>query len=251
MAVCLIAITGMAFLPVMAQASKFKTGDRVDVDLNRSIERLERKWAPAKVMDVMMYNGEVSGIYVKTDDGRELTVTEKDLRPSTGVSTPSNTGPAKTPVGQPVPKSADGPWKPIVDAKDTVLADRRLLDCPITQPKTSRGAKPPVELLKKIIRCSTERPAAMEGSDGAVTMDITKFAVGAPRRWVVNSDRGNGDANTMLYMIEVGYTMTKFYRSGNQIRENIWMYECHVNLNSQWECGTNKVVKEGKVRNIP
>lgn len=233
---------------VLAQQAKFKAGDRVEVDVNRSDERLERKWRKAKVIEVMMWNGEVSGIYVKTDDGIPMTVREKDLRLLTG-ETPTA---ANTPTenNQKPNNANDGEWKPIVDANNTVLADRELIDCDFKQPTTSPKARPPVELLKKLIRCSNERPAS-KGSDGAVTMDITKFVVGIPRRWVAGSDFGDGNANTIVYPIEVSYKLTKFYRSGNTMSENIWIYGCWVNNVRKWECGTNRRVKVGETKNIP
>ena len=246
--IALIAVLVGAASAVLAQASKFKAGDRVEVDLNRSDERLERKWAKGRVVEVMMWNGAVSGIYVKTDDGAAVTVREKDLRPLAG-ETPTAANTASGNNRKPTAANGGG-WKPIVDDSNTVLADRELINCDFEQPTTSPKARPPVELLKKLIRCANERPAS-KGSDGAVTMDITKFVVGTPRRWVAGSDFGSGNASTMVYPIEVSYKLTKFYRSGNTINENVWIYGCWVNNFRKWECGTNQRVKIGETRNVP
>jgi hypothetical protein len=248
-AVMFAAFLCVASSAVVAQQPRFKAGDRVEVDENRSSERLAPKWLKARVIEVMMWNGQVSGIHVKTDSGIDMTVREKDLRPVSN-ETPARVGnvPAITKdqaVG--VTKPA---WKPIVDENNTVLADRELINCNFQQPTTSPQARPPVELLKKLIRCSIERPAP-KGQDGAVTMDITKFVVGAPRRWRPGSDFGSGNASTIVYPIEVSYKLTKFYRSGNTVNENIWIYGCWVNSFRKWDCGTNERVKVGETKNIP
>lgn len=249
-----IAFVGAVFLAasvVFAQGAKFKAGDRVEVDLNRSSERLEPKWARARVIEVMMWNGQVSGIYVKTDDGTAMTVREKDLRPLAGEApTAAGLPAANNRRANNTNNTNDGAWKPIVDESNTVLADRPLIDCSFEQAATSPKARPPVELLKKLIRCANERPST-KGADGAVTMDITKFVVGRPRRWVPGSDFGNGNASTTVYPIEVGYTITKFYRSGNTKTDYVWIYGCWVNNHRKWECGTNQRVKIGETRNIP
>lgn len=247
---CAIAFTIVLFSTVsvvFAQQAKFKAGDRVEVDVRGSLQD-EPKWVKAKVIEVMMWQGKVSGVYVKTDDGVAMTVKETDLRLLTGETPTDIDTPTKN--NQKPIKPNDGEWKPIVDENNTVLADRELIDCDFENPTTSPTARPPVELLKKLIRCANERPAS-KGSDGAVTMDITKFVVGTPRRWVAGSDFGNGNANTIVYPIEVSYTLTKFYRSGNTRTDYIWIYGCWVNNNRKWECGTNQKVKVGKTVNIP
>lgn len=69
-----------------------------------------------------------------------------------------------------------------VDANNTVLADREILDCPPEQKPARKGSRPDPALLGKLIRCIWEKPAR-EGVDGAVTMDLTPPQIGEARRW--------------------------------------------------------------------
>jgi len=63
----------------VAQAPNFKAGDRVEADMSNSSQT--RDWRKATIVEVMMWQGRISGIYVKTDDGRQVTLGEKDVRP--------------------------------------------------------------------------------------------------------------------------------------------------------------------------
>ena len=238
----------------LAQEPQFQAGDRVEVDIRGSLQAAP-DWVEAQIVEVMRWNGAISGIHVRLDDGRQMTVAARDLRRAAGARPPAQPGGQQGTVSASRPQVDPGrpatAWRPIVDANNTVLADRPLIDCNFQQPRTTPNARPPVELLKRLIRCMNERPALMPGSDGAVTMDITRFVVGAPRRWVAGSGFGDGNANTTVWSIEVGYTKTIFYRSGNTIQDIVWIYGCWVNNVRQWECGTNRRVREGPVRNVP
>ena len=60
--------------------SQFKVGDRVEADINMSSSPEYQTWRKATVVEVMMWQGAVSGIRVKTDDGREVTLGARHLR---------------------------------------------------------------------------------------------------------------------------------------------------------------------------
>jgi hypothetical protein len=62
----------------VAQEVNFKKGDRVEADMSNSSQT--RDWQKATIVEVMMWQGSIAGIYVKTDDGRLRTLGEKDVR---------------------------------------------------------------------------------------------------------------------------------------------------------------------------
>jgi len=62
----------------VAQEVNFKKGERVEADMSNYSHT--RDWQKATIVEVMMWQGNISGIYVKTDDGRLLTLGEKNVR---------------------------------------------------------------------------------------------------------------------------------------------------------------------------
>jgi ribosomal protein L21E len=81
-----IVIAGLLFSllavgPAIAQEGNYKAGDRVEVDVNMSSSPENIRWQKATIVEVMMWQWRISGIYVKTDEGRTLTVGVKHLRP--------------------------------------------------------------------------------------------------------------------------------------------------------------------------
>src|SRR5207253_8144819 len=104
--------------------------------------------------------------------------------------------------------------KLITDAKGTVLAVRELLDCEHLNHSGKNGSPPSAELAKKMIRCIYEKPSE-PGMDGACTKDITDFTLGAPHKWRVYEDMGQGNANTLVYPIQVKWNQKTFYRTRN------------------------------------
>ncbi len=78
-AVVMVTFTLSSF--TMAQNGSYKNGDRVEVDVNMSSQPENISWEKATIVEVMTWQGRISGVYVKTDGGRELTVGVKHLRP--------------------------------------------------------------------------------------------------------------------------------------------------------------------------
>lgn len=136
------------------------------------------------------------------------------------------------------------------DENGTVLADRELLECPVPQKPAAKGARPQPDLLKKVIRCLWEAPAK-KGLDGAVTVDIDSFQLGAARKWRPLDDYGNGNPNTTVYPVEVTYTLKTFYRREIEILQNIRVFDCYVNSFSKWECGVGRRIKDGEIKRVP
>lgn len=66
---------------ISAQTTNYKAGDRVEADINMSSSPENADWRQATIVEVMMWQGRISGIYVKTDDGQHFTLGSKHLRP--------------------------------------------------------------------------------------------------------------------------------------------------------------------------
>lgn len=137
------------------------------------------------------------------------------------------------------------------DANGTVLADRVLMDCTSFTHAGKNGAPPPVELAKKLVRCLYEKPS-LPGEDGARTMDITRFTIGAPHRWRVYVDIGQGTASTLVYPIQVTWNQKTFYRTRNVLQTgNEGTFTCFVDSTHLWQCGhASGPSKEGRVQEI-
>ena len=139
-----------------------------------------------------------------------------------------------------------------VDENSTVLANREVLDCGHRdQPSARNGSPLPAEEAKKLIRCALGEHPSPAGGQGATAVDISQFAIGAPRRWNLRTDTGaGGTANTIVYPVRVKYTTKSFYREQNKVtsdREQLFM--CHVDV-GRWICGPGEVLKEGDKNQI-
>ena len=138
-----------------------------------------------------------------------------------------------------------------VDENGTVLADRALLDCDNLKHDGRNGQPLPVDLAKKLIRCLYEKPSAV-GQDGATTMDITEFRVGAPRKWILYQDRGQGSFNTIVYPVHVRWNTKTFTRARNDVVTNREAtFTCFADNDNLWQCGiTSDPQKEGTKQEI-
>lgn len=138
-----------------------------------------------------------------------------------------------------------------VDENDTVLADREVLDCENLKHAGRNGSPPPVELLKKLIRCLYEKPSPA-GQDGATTMDMAEFTIGAPHRWRLYEDMGQGTANTLVYPVHVKWNMKTFYRTRNvEVTDKEGTFTCFADADNLWQCGSAAGPhKDGKTQEI-
>jgi hypothetical protein len=137
------------------------------------------------------------------------------------------------------------------DESGTVLADRELSDCEHLNHGGRNGSPPPVELLKKLIRCLYEKPSPV-GQDGATTMDINEFTIGAPHRWRLYEDMGQGTANTLVYPVHVKWNMKTFYRTRDvQVTGKEGTFTCFADATNLWQCGSAAGPrKDGTTREI-
>lgn len=141
--------------------------------------------------------------------------------------------------------------KLLLDENNSVLANRELLDCENLKHSGRNGSPPPVELAKKLIRCLYEHPSPV-GQDGATTMDITSFTIGAPHRWRTYIDIGQGTLNTLVYPVHVRWNMKTFYRWRNvQVTDKEATFTCFADATNLWVCGlASGPSKEGKTQEI-
>ncbi|HRH45507.1 MAG TPA: hypothetical protein PKY82_27965 [Pyrinomonadaceae bacterium] len=141
--------------------------------------------------------------------------------------------------------------KLLVDENNTVLADRELLDCDNLKHTGRNGSPPPVDLVKKLIRCLYEQPSP-NGQDGATRMDILDLTIGAPHRWNRNEDMGQGNASTLVYPVHVKWNQKTFYRSRNvETTGAEMMFTCFADTTNLWQCGgATGPHKDGKTQEI-
>jgi hypothetical protein len=144
---------------------------------------------------------------------------------------------------RPISGGAQQPAPQILSAKlrtdqnGTVLANRPLTDCVNFPHDGTNGRPPSAALAAKLIRCLYEKPSPV-GMDGATTMDISSLTIGAPHRWVVYEDMGQGTPATLVYPAHVKWTTQTFYRMKNVLttgREG--SFTCFADATNLWQCG--------------
>ena len=221
---------------------QFKVGDRVEVDIAMMADPKNSNYSKATINEIDLPN---RSIVVTVDPlpgnlPKQFRILIRDygkhwIRPIRGADN--------------IPKVLTEKLR--TDENGTVLANRGLIDCENFAHSGKNGGAPPTELLKKLIRCLLEKPS-QPGMDGAMTMDITGFAVGAPRRWEIYRDIGQGNANTLVYPIRVVWNQKTFYRTRNEQRTGVeGMYSCFVDKLNLWQCGhADGPNKDGKIQQI-
>lgn len=244
-ALLIVALLGIMLMTASASAQnpQYKEGDRVEINMVRGPDKTRAVWKKGTIIGV--YPSPTVRAYVVQLDplpGRvpqEMTIPMSnelsgDIRPFGGGAAPQ----IQT-------------EKLRVDDNGTVLADRELLDCENLKHNGRNGSPPPVELAKKLIRCLYERPS-QPGMDGATTMDITDITIGAPHRWRVYVDIGQGDASTLVYPVQVKWNMKTFYRSRNELTTGKeGPFTCFADATNIWQCGGSAGSKRaGKTQEI-
>ena len=229
--------------------AKFKPGDRVECDASGINDWLKGTVLPFKENDNPSLEKDKSGKYfyihrvrldkyASTKPEGGLCFTDR-IRLLTGAD-------AATPT---VDNSVGAVT---TDENNTLSADRPIMECPVAQTKIRNGARPNAELLKKIIRCDKGELPAQKGLDGAVTVDVTKLEIGAPRPWSPNADSGDGKRGTTVYPVKVTYTVRTFYRTRTVVEEN-WVRIINFSVNSvgEWQSGSEEPVKSPVLKDIP
>lgn len=220
---------------------KFKVGDRVEADKaaidywqkGTIMPFLKNDWKDGTIYRVRLDDNARSGMYL---DGLEIPPARIRL---------INVAPYQN------EKTSVTVGRATVDADNTLSADRPILGCPITQSRVSNGAKPNLELFKKIIRCNKREKPAYKGYDGAVTVDVTSIEAGTPRKWQYLRDIGGGPG-VIIYPVKTTFTYKTFYRSSTEVSENwIRIINFFVNEFGEWTTGSEESIRMGDIKNIP
>ncbi len=223
-------------------ANKYKTGDRVECD-RTGMEQWEKgtvvplrktDFQDGRIYRVLLDSYAKAGMYL---DGHDCTVESMRLLAGAASFKYETTA---IPVG-----------KSTVDEDNTVSADRPIMACPVEQPKVKNGARPNIELFKKIIRCRKGEKSAARGLDGAVAIEVTSVQPGATRPWVYRQDIG-GKPGTIIQLVKATFHYKTFYRSGVRLSQN-WISTINFFVNSfgEWEIGSEDIVKMGDTVNVP
>lgn len=128
----------------------------------------------------------------------------------------------------------------------------QFVDCPITQKTVKNGAKPDVELFKKLIRCKKGEKAVQTGEEGAVLVDIANLQIGNPRPWSYRQDTGSGTTSTKVYPVKASYTVKTLYRAATEVEEGwVRVLNFYVNSFGEWQIGSEESIVAGKFKRIP
>lgn len=244
LAVLILLMRVLSGTGVHAQQPKYKVGDRVEVDTNQSTTPAYASWKTGTITQVdtgtaMRYTVRVDPAPGKLPEEMHIPIrpyAEGWLRPLAGGAAPQIES-----------------EKLRIDDRNTVLADREILDCKNLKAGPARnGQPPPTELIKNLIRCTFERPASL-GQDGARTMDIVGFTADGTRHWDKDEYQGmHATASTIVYIFHVKYSKKTFYRTSTESEMGAERnFACYVD-GTEWYCGTAAGgVKEGKRETVP
>ena len=227
----------------------FKVGDRVETDIlqiSTASPASMQIWKKATITAIEQRPGyrPKYGVEVDPEPGQLPKTYYVPITPNNTERVwirPAGGGPAKTETN-----------KLHTDENGTILADREPLDCfNFKQPAARNGQPPPVDLAKKLIPCALGENPSPKGGEGAKTVDIGEFQVGAPRRWDPTRDTGaGGTINTLVYPVRVKYNTKEFHQEQNiAVTGREQTFACSVQV-GEWVCGPDQVLKEGEKRRI-
>ena len=82
-------------------------------------------------------------------------------------------------------------------------------------------------------------------------MDISEFAMVAPRRWNPSEDTAfAGTPNSLVYPVRVKWTQKSFYRTYTEAIENKeQIFTCYVEVDKRY-CGQSILLKQGDKKRI-
>lgn len=245
-----IAVAGFAFgSRAMAQNPQYKKGDRVEVDvlmISTSSPAEKQMWKKGTVTAVDLRPG-YRPMYVVQVDPVPGQLPEEYYIPITPNATERVW---IRPGGGAAPRIETDKLR--VDANNSVLADREVLDCEHFQLPSARNGSPlPAELAQKLIRCAMGEHPSPAGGQGTTTVNISEFSTGAPRLWNRLTDTGiAATADTIVYPVRVKFTIKAFYREQNiVITDREQLFACYVEING-WVCGPGQVLKDGEKKQV-
>lgn len=97
-ALLVLAALLVAAAPARAQTD-WAVGDRVEVDVNMASDPAYESWKAGTITGIQVWQGQVSGIFVRTDDGLEVTSAARFMRPGPPAPAAAGTGPGTAPAG--------------------------------------------------------------------------------------------------------------------------------------------------------
>lgn len=92
--------------PAVADEQDYAVGDRIMVDVNMSSDPSRERWRPGTISEIQMWNGRVSGIFIRTDDGQDIGTNASHLRPGASPAASTVGGSAPSPGGTATPPIA-------------------------------------------------------------------------------------------------------------------------------------------------
>ena len=214
---------------VSAQTPQYKVGDRVEYDHLQMRDPANAVWYKGTIVKV----GEAFyEIEVDTKPGQLPQIEKMPIRGQEKWMKPlAGAAPAAKTLPEGVPADPEG-----------------ILDCPVKQGRVTHA--PQAELLKKLIRCRNEKKGA-DRTEESLKIDITGFQIGAGRPWRPLRDYGNGGPGTTVYPIKVESRWIRYYTRSIQVQDNVAVWGCFVNKNSEWECGVLERISDGRLMNYP
>ena len=82
-------------------------------------------------------------------------------------------------------------------------------------------------------------------------MDVTALTIGAPHKWRVREDLGQGTLNTLVYPLYVKWNQKTFYRTRNVLKTDLeCQFTCFVDATGLWQCGHASSTKVGRTQEI-
>ncbi|WP_255065733.1 hypothetical protein [Lacihabitans sp. LS3-19] len=134
----------------------------------------------------------------------------------------------------------------------STITTAQFVECPILQKTVKNGAKPDVELFKKLIRCKKGEKAVQSGEEGAVLVEVSNLQIGTQRPWSYRQDTGSGTASTLVYPVKATYTVKTIYRAATEVEEGwIRILNFYVNSFGEWQIGSEEPVQAPKTKRIP
>ncbi len=222
-------------------ASQFKPGDRVECDKAQIGEYEKGTVMPFRKTDFTdgeRYRVRIDGMEGTASDG---ILCKADRMRLIGGGKSAKAPTVKAPAG-----------KVTEDENGTLSADRPILDCPVAQKSVKNGAAPNPEVIKMAFRCQEGEKPAGDGSDGAVTIDVSALQVGTPRPWDRLRDMGGGTpGKTTVYPIKITYTEKTFYRAKTMVIDRVYILNYFVNSMGEWQYGSGEEIKSSGYKNIP
>ncbi|MGI9065037.1 MAG: hypothetical protein ACR2HX_01335 [Pyrinomonadaceae bacterium] len=226
--VCMFATNSLA----VAQDPNFKAGDRVEA--NMSNYSTSTDWRKATIVEVMMWQGNISGIYVKTDDGRQITLRKQDVRQLKEAGK-NQTKPANNNnvISQPSGNTAGQTPEPG--------------GCPMNQPpgKVTNTAKASAQLFKRVIyewHAAKINPASISAPQ-QVGLTFLKFEMGAPYKNTLTSSRfgdkrlhDGAPVGAMIYPIKTRELQCDLHGTSVTRSVSERAGDCFKSRSGEWVC---------------